>query len=104
MCELLKYNPNKGPCPGFCGGSGNSYCCSKDQTGTLRCPKGAKFAVTSDTNSCVTLEDIPDDDDSFINESDDEDDVNDTDDPNTTMLIETPQVDFCPTRKLLDID
>ena len=90
---MLNYNPNKGPCPGFCGGSGNSYCCSKDQTGTLRCPKGAKFAVTSDTNSCVTLEDIPDDDDSFINESDD-DDVNDTDDPNTTMLIETPQVDF----------
>ena len=72
---------------------GNSYCCSKDQTGTLRCPQGAKFAITSETNSCVTLKDIPDDDEFSSDESDDGDDDDDTDDdPNTTMLIETPQV------------
>ena len=88
-------NGKQGPCPGFCGGSPvlNSFCCSKDQSGTLRCPKGAKFAVTSDTNSCITLKDLPDDEDFNFDESEDDDDFEELeDDPNSTMLIQTPKV------------
>ena len=88
-------NGKQGPCPGFCGGSPvlNSFCCSKDQSGTLRCPKGAKFAVTSDTNSCITLKDLPDDDDFSVDEIEDGDDIEELeDDPNSTLLIQTPQV------------
>ena len=95
---LLDCNGHQGRCPGFCGGSKSvaGYCCSKDLSGTMRCPKSAKFAVTSDTNSCVTLNDIPDDDYFAIDE--DEDDVDDMDngenDRNSTMLIHSPQVCF----------
>ena len=58
----------------------------------MRCPNGAKFAVTSDTNSCITIKDETDVDDSLLDDSDDND-VDDND-PNMTMLIETPEVVF----------
>ena len=68
----------------------NSFCCSKDQSGTLRCPKGAKFAVTSETNSCITLDNIPNDEEFNVDETEDDDEIED--DPDSTMLIETPRV------------
>ena len=91
---LLDCNGKEGPCPGFCGGSPmlNSFCCSKDQSGTVRCPKSAKLAVTSDTNSCITLNAIPDDEEINVDESEDDYDIEDG--PNSTMLIKTPQVKF----------
>ena len=47
--------------------------------------------MTSDTNSCITLKDIPDDD--HFDESEENDDLDDLEeDPNSTMLIQTPQV------------
>ena len=90
-CGTVIDSPFKGPCPGFCGGSSmlNGYCCSKDASGTLRCPKSAKLAVTSETNSCITLNDIQDDDDFISDESDDDDD-----DDSNTMVIKTPQVSY----------
>ena len=90
-CGRVIDSPFKGPCPGFCGGSSmlNGYCCSKDASGTLRCPKSAKLAVTSETNSCITLNDIQDDDDFISDESDDDDD-----DDSNTMVIKTPQVSY----------
>ena len=91
---LLDCNGKEGPCPGFCGGSPmlNSFCCSKDQSGTVRCPKSAKFAVTSETNSCITLNAVPDDEELNLDESDDDNDIED--DPNSSMLIQTPQVSY----------
>ena len=68
----------------------NGFCCSKDQSGTLRCPKSAKFAVTSDTNSCVTLNEIPEDD-KFVTDGLEVDSDIDAD---TTMVIDTPQAGF----------
>ena len=85
---LLDCNGNEGPCPGFCGSTlVNGFCCSKDQSGTLRCPQSAKFAVTSDSNSCVILNEIPNDDDIVTNELEIESDI----DEEKTMLIDTPQ-------------
>ena len=74
----------------------NGYCCSKDASGTLRCPKSAKLAVTSETNSCITLTDIQDDDDFIVDESDDDDNSN-------TMVIKTRQVRFQKTPTLIKI-
>ena len=49
--------------------------------------------MTSDTNSCITLKDLPDDEDFNFDESEDGDDLDDLeDDPNSTMLIQTPKV------------
>ena len=49
--------------------------------------------MTSDTNSCITLKDLPVDEDFNFDESEDSDDIEDLeDDPNSTMLIQTPQV------------
>ena len=75
----------------------NGYCCSKDASGTLRCPKSAKLAVTSETNSCITLTDIQDDDDFIDDESDDDDD----EDNSNTMVIKTRQVSFQKTPTLI---
>ena len=87
----LDANLNSGPCPGFCGSSMmNGFCCSKDESGTLRCPKSAKFAVTSDTNSCVTLNEIPEDDEFITDEVEVESDI----DADTTMILDTPQAGF----------
>ena len=76
----------------------NGFCCSKDQSGTLRCPKSAKFAVTSDTNSCVTLNEIPEDDEFVTDGLEVESDI----DADTTMIIDTPQAGFLSFAGLTD--
>ena len=68
----------------------NGFCCSKDESGTLRCPKSAKFAVTSETNSCVTFNEIPEEDEFVTDGLEVEGDI----DADTTMIIDTPQAGF----------
>lgn len=61
---------------------------------SVRCPKSAKYAVTSDTNSCVILNGIPADDDDLDTDDLEIDPFEGDIDPDTTMLIDTPQARF----------